>query len=906
VPTAFAHRRRPGVVFEAQPPAPDEILPRMDIAAFVGFAASGPVDVPVAVEDAAEFAAIFGADAPLVRDRRTGAEGAAYLGPAVRAFFRNGGRRCWVVRVAGRSARPTALPLPGLVRRRRDGTLEHAMLWARSPGRWADPLRVGAAVLSTPVEVVGGSLASSELELALARAGDVAGGDVLRLAFSGASVLLVAVAAVEPLGAAPGSSATARRRAVVRAHSSEAVWLHRRPAPLAASGRARFLGLDGRRHTVGATVADEADGVVSVDLATRSLSAPVRGSLVRVRVPGSPHLWLVVRTVESMPGTRAGGSELLRVTGEAFWHGPPEPLPALDEVSFGEVLRVELHVRRGAEERVRLSDLGLAPGHPRYLGDLPSDAELYARLASGPAEALPPLWRTAAEPRFPLAAATARGRVGARPFFPLALGTVPDLFLGAVRRRADAFVRDGLDALDAGMFVDRTLRDAGTRTLLDQADFIRYGSERPRALTGIHSLLDVEEVTLVAVPDALHRPWERGQRDPVPPVRVGPARTTPAAGLGRFDACVAGWLAPVLTATEPDGSGSFTLLWSEPGKAPVYVVEEAGHEDFADATVVHRGAVRQLELFGRPPGTRHYRVRGEDEGGARPWSNSVAVHVPTAAGWVRRDPDAYVDATLTTVHRALVRMCAARGDLVALLSLPEHYDGERALAHLEALRAFGDEDVPLGYAALQHPWPVGADQPPGDVRSSPPDGAVAGVLARRALARGAWLAPANEPLRDVFTLVPALLPAAADALAEAGVNVVTQTPAGFVWLSSQTLSEDDHLRPLHVRRLLILLRRLALKHGAAYVFEPNGAELHRRVQRGFESLLGRLHALGALSGRSASEAFRVEVGGPPNTRASLDVGRLIVELKVAPAQPLRFLTVRLVSSGERGLRVESR
>jgi phage tail sheath protein FI len=41
------------------------------------------------------------------------------------------------------------------------------------------------------------------------------------------------------------------------------------------------------------------------------------------------------------------------------------------------------------------------------------------------------------------------------------------------------------------------------------------------------------------------------------------------------------------------------------------------------------------------------------------------------------------------------------------------------------------------------------------------------------------------------------------------------------------------------------------------------------------------------------------VGDPPNSRQSLDAGRLIVELKVAPSMPLEFLTVRLVRSGER-------
>src|SRR5262245_49964749 len=93
-------KRLPGIRFEAQSPPLPELLPRMDIAVFVGFAASGPLQTPVVVESAAQFAAIFGDDAPLVLDPRQGTVTQANLAPAVRAFFRNGGQRCWIVRVA--------------------------------------------------------------------------------------------------------------------------------------------------------------------------------------------------------------------------------------------------------------------------------------------------------------------------------------------------------------------------------------------------------------------------------------------------------------------------------------------------------------------------------------------------------------------------------------------------------------------------------------------------------------------------------------------------------------------------------------------------------------------------------------------------------------------------------------
>ncbi|HXG21998.1 MAG TPA: hypothetical protein VNN62_23335, partial [Methylomirabilota bacterium] len=64
--------RLPGVAIEVQAPRLGEPLPRMDIALFVGFAASGPFHTPTVVEDVNEFTRIFGADLPLAWDAERG------------------------------------------------------------------------------------------------------------------------------------------------------------------------------------------------------------------------------------------------------------------------------------------------------------------------------------------------------------------------------------------------------------------------------------------------------------------------------------------------------------------------------------------------------------------------------------------------------------------------------------------------------------------------------------------------------------------------------------------------------------------------------------------------------------------------------------------------------------------
>jgi len=60
-------RHLPGIRFETLAPPLADTLPRMDVAVFVGLAASGPLQRPVPVEDIAQFSEIFGADIALAR-----------------------------------------------------------------------------------------------------------------------------------------------------------------------------------------------------------------------------------------------------------------------------------------------------------------------------------------------------------------------------------------------------------------------------------------------------------------------------------------------------------------------------------------------------------------------------------------------------------------------------------------------------------------------------------------------------------------------------------------------------------------------------------------------------------------------------------------------------------------------
>ena len=275
------------------------------------------------------------------------------------------------------------------------------------------------------------------------------------------------------------------------------------------------------------------------------------------------------------------------------------------------------------------------------------------------------------------------------------------------------------------------------------------------------------------------------------------------------------------------------------------------------------------------------------------------------------DPADYDMGPLLEVQRALVTLCAARADCLAILALPRHFGRRQALDWCTEMMGTPDfvDGIPLSYAAVYHPWLEQAETLPAQgaplrtpalLRAVPPEGAVCGMAAVRTLRRGAWIAPANEALHGVVRLDPPLTSADWAALFDRGVNVVRQQPGRFALLSAHTLSSDPLLLQISVRRLLIYLRKLALRRGRHYVFENNTPRFRQTVQTAFE------RTLTALARRGALAAFEVSTGSEYNSENDEFNGRLIIAIKVAPTNPIEFITVVMLRAGDSLLEVLER
>ncbi|MGH3823168.1 MAG: phage tail sheath C-terminal domain-containing protein, partial [Pseudonocardiaceae bacterium] len=135
------------------------------------------------------------------------------------------------------------------------------------------------------------------------------------------------------------------------------------------------------------------------------------------------------------------------------------------------------------------------------------------------------------------------------------------------------------------------------------------------------------------------------------------------------------------------------------------------------------------------------------------------------------------------------------------------------------------------------------------------------------------------------------------------INVFRAERDGFRLSAARTLSYDRSYRQLSVRRLITMLRLVLDRQAQWVVFEPNTTALRTRLHSYLVTFLGELYRGGAFAGDSEDESFFVRSDDSLNPPASLDLGRLVIEVGVAPAEPLEFLVLRISRDGDGGVRV---
>ncbi|MFB6888219.1 phage tail sheath family protein [Kitasatospora sp. NPDC056327] len=274
-------------------------------------------------------------------------------------------------------------------------------------------------------------------------------------------------------------------------------------------------------------------------------------------------------------------------------------------------------------------------------------------------------------------------------------------------------------------------------------------------------------------------------------------------------------------------------------------------------------------------------------GGLEAIDEITMVAVPDLMGSHRRGE---IDAEgARTVQLAVISHCEQMGDRVAVLDTPSGLSAQQ-------VRTWRNDEAGYDsrYATLYYPWIRIFDPATGRNTTVPPSGHVAGVWARSDAERGVHKAPANEVIRGAVDLELRLSKGEQDLLNPIGVNCVRAFPGrGIRIWGARTLSSDPAWRYLNVRRLFNYLEESILVGTQWVVFEPNDDRLWSSIRRNVTAFLTEEWRGGALFGRTAAEAFYVKCDRDNNPQESIDQGRVICEIGVAPVKPAEFVVFRL-------------
>ena len=844
--------RLPGVMVEVTPPSRGLAPLRLDVAGFVGFAERGPLDTPVMVEDISQYEAIFGGDLAVARDE--GRPVYAHLPRAVQAFFDNGGRRCFVVRVAG-DARVNTFHIPGLFTW--DGDFAPVIQPAAWKGDWSDEVQVGAQLRSDPLQIPKNGdalrllpesstgLESIELDLEVPAPDTIRSGDLMRLHFSGVRVYLQVT--VTPQTAPPQTlhsvpvtvTATTDRMLAFAVDFDQPTTL---PVTVERMDGNDWVVLTSSPLPVGAGTSGEITLNLPVD------ETVVVGDVLRLTYAVDTVIYLPVTevtrcyddTITSEPFQEVVGDDALKALVLAR-DTVDLPLEQADRLTF------DLYIREGQAtlEIWRELSFGWGEASQNGTGETLPAANFWMDWLAQPVD--PDVLSMTSEElqlrSLQLGAVDlptdSAGEVVVPFYLPLGMSELQPYFnepLPEVVSEGETLPasKNGLDDFDPKtMFLDDNFDGVGIGRIVSLADELLYlGSSRTK-LVGVHSLLGVPEVALIALPDVVHRGWT----DPEPPDEAE---------------------SPV-DEEEPEERDP-TRFWDCED-------EQSGeHEEAIAPPTPSAGANGDLasEIFLLPV------LKAEDD---------------------------YDITPMLDVQQALIELCAARATILAILSVPQHFDRRAVVSWQQQVAScfLGFSGEPLSYAAAYHGWvQIREETTPAlaPLRDVPPDGTVVGMIAARELARGPWIAPANESLYGMVGLVHPLTEDDQVALFNRRINVLVQQPGRFTLMSAHTLSADRLFLQISIRRLLIFLRKLLLREGDRWVFETNNARFRQYVQASLERILSRIMELGGLA------AFEVVTGSEVNTPNDYDQGRFIVAIKIAPTHPIEFITVVLLRTGE--------
>lgn len=232
------------------------------------------------------------------------------------------------------------------------------------------------------------------------------------------------------------------------------------------------------------------------------------------------------------------------------------------------------------------------------------------------------------------------------------------------------------------------------------------------------------------------------------------------------------------------------------------------------------------------------------------------------------------------------------GDRFIILTVPKGSDPQEAVDWFRY-----DLKRTSKWAALYWPWVKVAD-PLANNRplTMPPLGHIAGVYARTDNTRNVGKSPGGTvdgALRYLLGLEYESTQAERDYVYPNKINPLVSSPqTGLAVWGVRTIAPTSEWRYINARRLFMFLEKSVFESTHWIVFENNGPGLWTRIKAQLEGFLKALFNENYFAGNSPAQAFFVVVDESNNPPESVAKGQVIIDIGVAPNKPAEFARFR--------------
>lgn len=257
--------------------------------------------------------------------------------------------------------------------------------------------------------------------------------------------------------------------------------------------------------------------------------------------------------------------------------------------------------------------------------------------------------------------------------------------------------------------------------------------------------------------------------------------------------------------------------------------------------------------------------------------------------------------------------CSERAGGLTLLDVPPGLTAAQLSTYVSLLRLHPS----ASYGALYGPWVQVTTARAGlgvstlrdgqRLQLLPPSAAVAGVMATLStlpdersslpvtLDIGPHQSPANRRLEGLFGLERAFDPQERERLLRAHINcLIPRTGDGFRLWGDRTLSQEEALRQVTVRRILSFIQRSIYLSSQWAVFEPNTWTLWLQLTAQVEIFLEGLYNAGVIVGNSPEDAFFVKCDSETNPPEAVAAGQILLQVSVRPARATEVMVVEII------------